>query len=303
MTVRNEPRMLVTGAGGFLGRHLVEELRHRGADPIVAGRTASSFIDLEFDLGDPSAVDRALEATRPDQVVNCAAYGVDFADQDLGLAMDVNCRGALHLCNSAARHGVRRLLQVGSCFEYGSHPGPICEDAPLNPYGIYGLSKAAASLLLLERSRDLGLPVLIARPFGLWGPGEGVHRLVPQVVRACRERTELDLTPCDVYRDYSYVRDVAADLASLLELPSWDALSVVNLGSGREVLLRDFVERIASELGGAELMRFGRLPHRPNEIRRLVANVDRLGRAVTMSTATSLREGLQQMIDDRLECG
>ncbi len=293
--------MLVTGAGGFFGRHVRDQLLKRGLRPIAAGRTASSFVDLAFDLTDRSAIDRALEAIRPDQVVNCAAYGVDYSDRDAGTAMEVNIRGALDLYESACHYGVRRVLQVGSCFEYGSRPHRIAESEPLRPFGPYGLSKAAASLLLLERSRDLGVPVLIARPFGMWGPGEGGHRLVPQVVRACRERTELDLTPCDVVRDYSYVGDIARDLVSLLELESWISMSTINLGSGHALLLRDFVEQIASEFGGTELMLFGRLPHRPNEIQRLVANVDLLRQTVGQTSATSLAEGLRRVIDDQLE--
>src|SRR5262249_31778247 len=162
------------------------------------------------------SVDAAFEQLTPGLVVHCAAYGVNYAEQDLDRAIAVNVHGSLNVLAAAARCGARRFVHVGSCFEYGSHAGLIREDAALNPTAIYGATKAAATLLMRERAAALGVPLIVARPFGTWGPGEAAHRIVPQVLAACLARSTLDLTACDVLRDYTYVEDMAACIGSLL---------------------------------------------------------------------------------------
>lgn len=295
MKRETDVRVLVTGASGFLGRHVVAALEQRDLEVIATGRRQVRGVDHLLDLRDRPGIQRVLREYRPDYLVNCAAYGVNFADQDSQEAVEVNVLGSLALMESAAEIGVVRFLQVGSCSEYGSHPGLIAEDVALKPSGVYGASKAAASLALIERARVLKVSLMVARPFGIWGPGEGQHRLVPQIVSACRYRVPLDLTPCDVVRDYTYVKDMARNLVALLMVDDWGSDRVVNLGSGRPMVLRDFVLRIATHLGGAELMCFGRLPHRPGELASLVADTGAMRRLLGETRETSLSEGMRCM--------
>ena len=294
MIRRATPRVLVTGSTGFFGRHVVDALLRKGFDPIATGR-ATSRSDRILDVTCGASVRRVVEKVRPDFVVNCAAYGVDYRDQDLHEAIGVNIVGSLTLLEAAADAGVSRFLHVGSCFEYGSCEKAVREDARLDPHGIYGITKAAASSLLIERADDLGIPLLVVRPFGMWGPGEGAHRLVPQIIRACRREEPLDLTPCDVIRDYSYVEDLARDLVELVAIDDWGSNPIINLASGRAVLLRDFVLRIANALDGASLMRFGRRPHRRDELVSLYADVELFKRIVGETSTTTTDMALSRM--------
>lgn len=294
--MRADHTVLVTGARGFIGAHIVACARDKGLHVVPAYRGAREPGAVSLDVCDPESVETALRDVLPSYVVHCAAYGVNYAEQDLDRALSVNVRGSLRVLEAAARHGVRRFIHLGSCFEYGSHAARIGEEAALNPTAVYGASKAAATLLMRERACALNMSLIVVRPFGTWGPGEAPHRLIPQVLQACIDRLPLKLTPCDVVRDYTYAEDLAACILRLLFIDDIPTGTIVNVGSGRSVVLRDFVLAIARMFYAEELMQFGALAHRPTEMSSLVADVSRLHDLVGELPRTSLAEGVRRTV-------
>ncbi len=291
--MRTADRLLVTGARGFLGSHIVARARAEGWEVVAPPRDSSADA---LDVRDPASVETVFSACRPTAVIHCAAYGVNYSDQAFEAALAVNVEGSLNVVTAAARHRVERLVHVGSCFEYGSKAGPIREDTVLAPTAVYGATKAAATLLVRERARMLGLDVVIARPFAMWGPGEAPHRLVPQIIHACLRRAPLELTSCELIRDFTYVEDMAAHLLCLALVRDVVPGTIVNLGAGRGIVLREFVLAIARLLGGETLMRFGALPYRPTEMPSLIANTARMRELLGERPATSLEEGVRRML-------
>lgn len=130
----------------------------------------------------------------------------------------------------------------------------------------------------------------------MWGAAEAAYRLVPQIVTACLSGSRLNLTPCDVIRDYTYVEDIADDILSLALLAEFPAGQIVNVGSGESVLLREFVRTIASHLHGEHLMNFGALAHRPTEMPSLVADVTKLHRLLGSRQRTSISTGIERTV-------
>jgi nucleoside-diphosphate-sugar epimerase len=288
--------ILVTGARGFIGHHIVERARLKGIEVVAAYRGAATRGAISLDVCDDRSVDLAFSQVMPAIVIHCASYGVNYADQDPDRAIAVNIHGALRVLSAAACCGSRLFLHLGSCFEYGSRDGCISEDAPLNPTAIYGATKAAATLLIRERARALGIGLVVARPFGTWGPGEGAHRLIPQVVDACVNQRPLELTSCDVVRDYTYVEDMADRIIALAVAPELPQNAVINIGSGEGVVLRDFVLAVARCLGGEALMRFGMLAQRPTEMKSLVADSKLLRSVVGELPATAMPVAVSRMV-------
>lgn len=294
--MRTADRILVTGARGFIGSQVVARARHRGLHVVAAYRGASQPGTVHLDVCDPASIDAALREVQPTLVVHCAAYGLNYADQDPDVAIAVNVRGTLQVLGVAAQHRVRRFLHLGSCFEYGSYPVPILEDMALQPTSLYGASKAAATLLIKERACALGVSLIIARPFGTWGPGEAAYRLIPQVLRACIERAPLKLTACEVIRDYTYVEDVATHLLALLLADAVPTGTIVNVGSAQAVVLRDFVLAVARMFDAGHLMQFGALEYRATEMASLVADVSRLRELLGALPRTPLEEGVHRTV-------
>jgi nucleoside-diphosphate-sugar epimerase len=120
---------------------------------------------------------------------------------------------------------------------------------------------------------------------------------VPQVIEACLKGRPLDLSRCEGLRDYMHVEDVADGILQLALLPQLPAPPiVVNIGSGRGLLLRDFVCAVAKELKSEDLMRFGTIPYRPSEMRALVANIDRLRSLLPGRPTVSIARGVRDAV-------
>lgn len=289
-------RILVTGAGGFLGSRLVECGKIQGLEVIGSCRHTKTAEQVSLDVCHTESVEAAFQSVRPSLVIHCASYGVNYADQDPDRALAVNTFGALRILVQAAQHGVTRFVHLGSCFEYGHKSGAISEEACLNPTAVYGATKAAATMLLRERAAALGVNLIIVRPFSMWGPGEGMHRIIPQVVAACLNRVPLKLTGCEVLRDYMYVDDVAEAILALAGKCDIASGSIVNVGSGQSLMLRDFVLAVAALLDGVGLMQFGELPYRKTEMTSLVADVRRLLQLVGDRRLTPLSDGVRRMV-------
>lgn len=284
-------KVLITGAGGFLGAYVARQVRRLGGVPVLGLRDAGKPLRwpelLEFDRVNLDTTNRAqihqvLSHCRPEAVVNCATYGVVPGQGDIGRTFAVNIAALERLIPAAADTGVQRFVQLGSCFEYGDCPEDIDEEQTLRPSGLYAFSKAAASRLALTLGQLHGVPVTVLRLFSLWGAGEHQDRLTPQIVRAGRLRQPLALTAGEQVRDYLHAEDAAHCITALTLEERFPEREIVNIGSGRGQSLRAFVQSIAAVCGASEYLRFGQLHYREGEMFRLVADTRRLESILTL---------------------
>ncbi|MFJ8585022.1 NAD-dependent epimerase/dehydratase family protein [Streptomyces sp. NPDC093595] len=242
-------RVLLLGANGFLGRFVADRLL---ADPAVhltaLGRGDDA--DVRFDLagGSPGALTRFLDAVHPGVVINCAGTTRGGARE----LTRHNTVAVATVCEALRRSGCgARLVQVGCASEYGpSQPGSsTAEDAVPRPGGPYGVSKLAASELVLGS----GLDAVVLRVFSPVGPGTPAGSPLGRLAEAMRRAMqsgdgELKLGGLGVHRDFVDVRDVARAVhaASLSA-----AQGIVNIGTGRAVRLRDAAAVLARVAGYA----------------------------------------------------
>lgn len=193
-------RVLVTGAGGFVGRHLVDALRARGDH--VVGLTRR-----DVDLTDRLALERAVRAADPD-VCFCLAAARDKQDAEARrVTTVVNALHGLWLAE-ALPDTCTALVRLGSSTEYAASPIPMDEQTPLRPRGFFGATKAAGSLLLQATAAERGLPAPVLRAFQVYGPGDKPTRLVPAVLHAAATGGVLPLTTPGSRRDWVWVGDV-----------------------------------------------------------------------------------------------
>lgn len=299
-------KVLVTGATGFLGAHVARELSQLGYVPVVGfrqGANRAKLLDIprlewqELDLQSSSSIKQIAQRTDITAVIHCAAYGVDSRQQDMETAIAVNVTAVGQLIDVAAEAGIKRFVHCGTGYEYGAYSGPATENHPLQPTTLYGSTKAAGSLLALQRSRCCGLPLCVVRPFSLFGPGEGDHKIVPMVMRACRTRTRLALSAGEQVRDYLFVRDAVGAMTSLLTTEVFPNGEIFNLASDRPVTLKEFITRCANLLGGEDLLDFGVRPYRAQEPMFLVGDSGRWTRRFGSTVhQTDLEQGFQEML-------
>lgn len=314
MTAPRPFRVLVTGAAGFAGRHLVRELLAAGhavattdAAPADAPAAAGLPAYAPADLRDAAALRALVRAARPDAAVHLAAVSfVPDGDRDPSLLLSVNIAGTRNLAEAllAERPGAR-LLFVSSAQVYGTAPAPggapapaFTEESPLLPLSLYAVTKAACEDLLRGLAAARGLDVVVARPGNHTGPGQSPKfvavSFARQVLAAARgEASEIRVGNLDSLRDFSDVRDVVRAYRLLLERGRSGA--AYNVTSGTVVRIGALLERLQALAGTAAPAVVDPALYRPTDACQNL-RADRLRAETGWAPARSLDETLRDIL-------
>jgi nucleoside-diphosphate-sugar epimerase len=291
-------RVLLTGAGGFIGRHAATALAAKGHEvhAVWAHRQPAAGAVHGWhraDLLDPAAVRELLAQVRPTHLLHFAWY----AEPGKYWQSPENFRwldASLVLLRAFRENGGERAVMAGTCAEYDWQQGLCVENAtPRRPATPYGACKNSLQEAMAKYCEAEGLSCAWGRIFFLYGPGEHPSRLVPSVVNALLDGDFARCTHGNQVRDYLHVEDVAAAFVALLES---DVRGAVNIASGRPVTLRDVVLAAAERLHAAERVRFGALAAPDNEPPLLVADVGRLEREVGWRPRYDLASGIESTV-------
>lgn len=298
-------RCLVTGAAGFIGSHVARALLEGGAEVHALvrpgtdlGRIAGCRPRLHVhraDLRDSEAVSTAWEAARPEVVVHAAIFGVHPGRRGGEEMVATNVLGTHHLLACCRRAGVRRLVVLGGSSEYGRRTAPMKEEDPPEPVSLYGATKAMATLLCQQAARRHGVPVVVLRPFSVYGPGEPRHRLIPTAIRRALDGGPLRLTGPGWRRDFVYVEDVVEAVLRTVALEG-HAGEIVNVGSGLQTGNEEVVALVDRLTGGGLEVLAGAYPPHPTDARHWVADVGKAEKVLGWRPRTDLEEGLRRTV-------
>jgi len=297
-------RVLVTGAEGFVGRHLRARLEAGRLDVVPTALDPSGDPGCEpLDVLDRPAVDEAIGRIRPDRVFHLAGFSSGAAARRRpGEALRTNAEGMLNVLESLASLGLgdSRVVVAGSSDAYGDPgPDPVDEDAPVAPVSAYGTSKAAQELVALGLAATHGLDVRVARLFPLLGPGQSDAFAVPGFCRQAAAIAAGEADPVlrvgnlDVERDFTDVRDGAAALAVLAELES-PGRRTYNVCSGRATSLRTILSWILEEAGIDPEIEVDPDRLRPSDPPRIIGSARRLQGETGWMPERDVREGVRE---------
>jgi UDP-glucose 4-epimerase len=292
-------RVLVTGAGGFIGVPLVRELVRRGADVVAldgpdapgAERLAEQSAE-PVDVRDRAALERAVARASPSAIVHLAAlHYIPYCLAHPADTLAVNVVGTQHLLDAAAAAGRPRVVFASTGDVYTPSDRPHAESDPLGPINVYGASKAAGEWLGRIR-RDLD--VHVARLFNTYGPGETNPHVLPAILEQLHAGDVVLLGNVGARRDYVYVHDVVAALAALA-LHDGDPVTV-NLGTGRATSVEELIERLARLTGRPLRVEVDESRLRPVDRPFMAADTARMRELLPELAPLGLDEGLRRTL-------
>lgn len=293
-------RALVTGAGGFVGHHLLTHLETENDDVIASDRSSGGP-----DLTDRHAVANLVADTRPEVIFHLGGFSDVGAswDEPIG-ALHANAVGTLHVLLAAADHDVDRVLVAGSADVYGQVADaqrPITEDTPLRPVSPYAASKAAADMLALQAHLGWGVETIRVRAFNHLGPGQS-DRFVASSLAARIARNEVDggteipVGNLSARRDFTDVRDVVA--AYRLLVLRGEPGEVYNVCSGRAIEIADLAARLLERTDTPMTLEIDPSRYRPVDVPMLVGDPTRIESATGWRPRIALDTTLEDVLDD-----
>ena len=258
-------KILVTGADGFIGSHLTEELVRQGYDVRAfvyynsfnswgwldhAPQEIKSHIDIfSGDIRDPYGVKTAMQGCT--NVLNLAALiAIPYSYHSPATYVDTNIKGTLNVVQAARELGVEKVVHTSTSEVYGTALYvPIDEKHPLQGQSPYSASKIGADQMALSYYRSFDTPVAIIRPFNTYGPRQSARAVIPTIIsQLANGKKTIKLGAISPTRDFNYVKDTVQGFISVMESEK-SIGDVINIGSNYEVSIGETAELIAETMG------------------------------------------------------
>jgi UDP-glucose 4-epimerase len=287
-------RVLVTGASGLIGSHVLRVVGHE-ADLVALSRHPHSDEPgqrwLACDLAEPGAAADVVNSVRPEVVIHLAgAVRGDRSLEAIAPTLHANLIASVELLEAATCVGCRRVVLSGSLLEEPAGGGP--QAVPPSPYGA---SRWAASAYGRMFHALFGTPVVILRPSFAYGPGQEATKLIPHVISGLLDGGSPELSSGERLIDCVYAEDVARAFVEAAAAPGVEGRTI-DIGSGVLTSVRDIVQLIVEAVGPtAGRPVFGTLPVRPLE-QEVRVDVEETARALGWRATTRLDEGLRHTV-------
>lgn len=262
-------KIAVTGATGFIGRHVLALLKAHSAHDIVIvsrqehvnGLGESGYQRVAMDVGSAPA-DAFERMGRPEVLIHMAWGGLpNYASRH---HFERELPAQYQFLKNLVQSGLKKVLVTGTCFEYGMQSGALAEDALTKPINPYGFAKDALRKQLEFLQCDQHFKLVWARMFYLYGDGQAPSSLLPQLRRAVEQgAVEFNMSAGEQLRDYMPVEDAAKCIASLAV--SDDAPAIINVCSGKPVSVRSLVEQWLNKFGWEMKLNLGYYPYSVHE--------------------------------------
>lgn len=308
-------KVLVTGADGFIGSHLVEHLVERGAD-VRAFVQYNSFGQWGWLDKAPDSVRRAIEVVAGDvrdatftraAVHGCnvvlhlaALIAIPYSYRTPASYVDTNIKGTLNVLEAARDLGVNKVVHTSTSEVYGTAQRvPIDEEHPLNAQSPYAASKIGADQMALSFRRSFETPVAVIRPFNTYGPRQSERAVIPTIIsQIIADPAHVRLGSLSPTRDFCYVADTVAGFVAVAE-SSLTVGEVTNIGSGFEISIGDTAQTIANIMGCEIKIESEEQRLRPekSEVQRLFADIGKATRITNWQPRHAGVEGFRRGLE------
>ncbi|MDA8211244.1 MAG: NAD-dependent 4,6-dehydratase LegB [Clostridia bacterium] len=306
-------KVLVTGAGGFIGSHLTERLSELGANVTAFIRYNSRnywgwledsrcFKDIRIITGDIRDYDSVKSAMKDIDIVFhlAALIGIPYSYESPVAYLKTNAEGTYNVLQAARELAVEKVVHTSTSEVYGTAQFvPISENHPINPQSPYAATKASADFLALSFYRSFDLPVAVIRPFNTYGPRQSARAVIPTIItQIAGGARKIKLGSLMPTRDLTFVKDTAEGFIRVAESEK-SVGEVINVGSNYEISIGNLANLIAA-LNGVEIeIESEQERQRPekSEVERLWAETKKAHELTEWSPRYTLEQGLTETIE------
>lgn len=307
-------KILVTGADGFIGSHLTEELVKKGykvrAFVYYNSFNTWGWLDMlpdsimdnveifQGDIRDPNGVEEAIKGM--DAVFHLAALiAIPFSYYSPDTYVDTNIKGTLNILQAARKQNLKRVLITSTSEVYGTAQYvPIDEKHPFQGQSPYSATKIAADRLAESFYRSFGLPVTIVRPFNTYGPRQSARAVIPTIItQLLSGRTEIKLGSLTPTRDFNYVKDTVNGFISIYESDKTIG-EEINISTQKEISIGDMAKELIKQINpNAQIVcDEQRLRPEKSEVNRLLGCNEKIMRLTGWKPQYDLKKGLAETI-------
>lgn len=304
----NKKRILVTGGAGFIGSHLTKRLVRLGADVTVMVkykslidniRLSSIWRDINIIEADLRNIDslRQLDSYKHfDFVFHLAAYNhVGDSFLHVNEALLSNAVATANLLEGMSDYG--RFIYTSTSEVYGFQLSvPFEEEANPFPISPYAIGKYAGELYARMKRHQTNRPIVCIRPFNTFGPYQSDRAVIPELIIKCLLGSPIETTEGIQTREFNYVDNIIDGFLAVATVDT-PPVEVINIGSNREIAIRDLIHKIHELADSRSELRIGALPNRPTEIWRMCASNERANRLLGWKPKVPFDEGLKKTVD------
>ena len=299
-------RILITGANGFVGRHVCAAMQKKGVRLLQLVRSRTSISNKEnaqivVDLTNRNMVAETFSALQPDYVIHLAGeknrndIDTQFRDSyDRNLAISLN---VIEACLGLPKF--ERLIFLGSCDEYGHESSPFDEMQRELPANAYGLSKLAVTKILSGLYQSRQFPSIVLRPSVIYGPNQGDEMFLSALIQSLLAQKNFAMTYGEQYRDFVYIDDVVDAIIKALTAVNQVNGTVINIGAGVSYQVKNIATLVANSIhqDANNHLKFGVVPYRTTEVIHYAVNIGRAEKLLGWQPTTKLEQGLQQTVN------
>ncbi len=304
MTISN--RILITGASGFIGKHLFNKL--------VQTSDQIACIDLFFDqtiiekygekvqffqgnLMDKNFLTSCIHDFSPKYVFHLAgSKSRTNSLSEFKTSFEINYLGTLNLFEALLECQNFKLVTIlGTIEEYGHTISPFKENSQELPSSAYGLSKLSATKLAMIFYQQFNLPVVVLRPSIAYGPYQGDEMFIPALIKTLIKKQPFKMTEGNQLRDFIYIDDLTNALIKGISCTGLEG-QIINIASGTSITIRDIALQIAEITNSEENLKIGELPYRNFEIMNYTVDITQASRLLQWQAKTKLNDGLEKTV-------
>ena len=299
-------KVLITGGAGFIGANFTQRFLDLGHSVHLIDQPEANLWRLEkikdkinthfIDLKDYEKLESFIFELKPDIIIHLAAYGTYPGNQkDIKKTIETNILGTINLVNACSKINFDCLINTGSSSEYGIKDKPMQENDLLEPDNLYGVAKAAATMYCQHMAKKLDLPIAVIRPFSVYGYFEEKERLVPTVIKACLENSQLNLSSSNSVRDYIFIEDLIDGYLTVIENIQNNKGEIFNLGIGEQKKISEVVEIVKKITQSPVEPQYGQVKAAQAEPKNWIADISKM-KSLGWQPEHNLDQGLEKTI-------